>query len=213
MDKFMNKYRIPSARAQWWDYGRDGAYFITICTKNHNYFFGDVLNGIMELSESGKIANNHWLEIPEHFPFIQLDAHITMPNHIHGILIINQSANSNEIIDELPEMDMECGDNPGGGKATDAQIGRLSETSESSYLSKKSGGCNPQWHSGTIGVILNQYKRICTINARKINPDFAWQPRFHDHIIRNEQEFDRIAHYITSNPANWKKDKFRNSGK
>jgi REP element-mobilizing transposase RayT len=105
MDKFRDKYRIPSARAQWWDYGCDAAYFITICTKNRKYFFGDVINGIMELSESGMIANNHWLEIPEHFPFIKLGAHIIMPNHIHGILIIKQSANPN--------------------KSTDAQFGRL----------------------------------------------------------------------------------------
>jgi hypothetical protein len=88
-----------------------------------------------------------------------------------------------------------------------------SESSESSESCKKSGGKNPQWHSGTIGVIINQYKRICTIVARKTDPDFGWQPRFQDHIIRNEQEFDRIANYITNNPANWKKDKFKYPGK
>jgi hypothetical protein len=48
--------------------------FYTHCTKNRNYFFGDVINGIMELSELGMIANNNWLEIPEHFPFIKLGA-------------------------------------------------------------------------------------------------------------------------------------------
>lgn len=67
---------------------------------------------------------------------------------------------------------------------------------------------NPAWKPGTIGVIVNQYKRIVTIQARKILPDFAWQTRFHDHIIRNQGEYDRIATYIQNNPANWKSDKF-----
>ncbi len=196
MDKFRNNYRIPSARAQWWDYGRDAAYFITICTKDRKFYFGDVLRGLMELSESGMIANRYWLEIPEHFPFVRLGAFIVMPNHIHGILIIKQTANSDE--------------------STDAQSGRLSESSESSEFSetpKKPGGNNPQWHSGTIGVIINQYKRICTINARKANSDFGWQSRFHDHIIRNNMEFERIANYINNNPANWMKDKFKDPDK
>jgi len=55
---------------------------------------------------------------------------------------------------------------------------------------------------------INQYKRICTINARKIDAGFDWQPRFHDHIIRDAKSFERIQNYIATNPQNWKGDKF-----
>jgi len=67
----------------------------------------------------------------------------------------------------------------------------------------KSGGKNEQWKPGTLGVIINQYKRICTINARKTHPNFAWQPRFHDIIIRNDRAFKTISNYIINNPAKW----------
>ncbi|MCF8234900.1 MAG: hypothetical protein K9G67_07730 [Bacteroidales bacterium] len=64
-----------------------------------------------------------------------------------------------------------------------------------------------KWKPGTPGVIINQYKRICTINARKIILGFEWQPRYHDHIIRNDKSYQTIRDYIRNNPGNWKNDK------
>ena len=90
-NKFQNKYRISSIRLQSWDYSKNGAYFITICTKNRQHFFGKIENDIMQLSEIGKLAEQYWLEIPNHFPFIELGNFIVMPNHFHGLLIINNS--------------------------------------------------------------------------------------------------------------------------
>ena len=58
-----------------------------------------------------------------------------------------------------------------------------------------------------IGVIINQYKRACTIEIRKFNINFGWHPRFHDHIIRNEKSLNNIRQYIINNPLNWKSDK------
>lgn len=77
-----------SMRLKDYDYSTNGYYFITICTKNKIECFGKITNGKMELSEIGKIANQCWLEIPEHFPNTKLDEYIIMPNHLHGILII-----------------------------------------------------------------------------------------------------------------------------
>jgi putative transposase len=87
-EKFKNKYRIPSARLQNWDYGWNASYFLTICTQNRQCFFGDITNAEMELSEIGEIAHKYWNEIPAHFPFVKLDAFVVMPNHVHGIIII-----------------------------------------------------------------------------------------------------------------------------
>jgi putative transposase len=90
MDKFQNKYRIASSRATFWDYGSNAAYFETICTKNRLCWFGNVIDKRMQLSAIGHIANSCWYEIPNHFPFIELGAHIIMPNHVHDIVIINK---------------------------------------------------------------------------------------------------------------------------
>ena len=89
MAKFQNRYRIESARLQEYDYGRNGAYFITICTQNREYLFGDVVNDEMQLNELGQTTKKYWLEIPSYFPFIELGEFVVMPNHTHGILIIN----------------------------------------------------------------------------------------------------------------------------
>ncbi len=87
-EKFKNKYRIASTRLQTWDYGWNGAYFITICTQNRECFFGDIVDGNMRLSETGKIAHKFWIEIPDHFSFVKLGEFVVMPNHVHGIVII-----------------------------------------------------------------------------------------------------------------------------
>src|SRR5690554_6803788 len=90
MDRYKNKYRIPSARAQWWDYGWNGAYFITICTQNREHFFGEIKEGKMTLSRLGVIADMLWHEIPNHSKYAELGDFVVMPNHIHGILILNK---------------------------------------------------------------------------------------------------------------------------
>lgn len=90
-EKFQNKYRIPSARLQNWDYGANGAYFITICTKEMKHFFGEVADKKMNLNAVGELAEEYWIEILQHFPYIELGNFQIMPNHMHGILIIDKS--------------------------------------------------------------------------------------------------------------------------
>jgi hypothetical protein len=88
MEKFQNKYRIPSARLQTWDYRWEAAYFITICTHNRQHHFGKVNSGVMHLSPLGVIADIMWHETKHHSRCIQLGGFVVMPNHVHGILII-----------------------------------------------------------------------------------------------------------------------------
>lgn len=172
-DKFRNKYRISSTRLQNWDYGRNAAYFVTICTQGREHYFGDIVDGKMQLSPIGKLAEKYWMEIPQHFPFVQLNAFVVMPNHVHGIIVIDRNDDINRDAVQTPKL----------GVST--------------------------WKSGTLGVIINQYKRAVTINARKINPHFAWQSRYHDHIIRNDKSFERICNYILLNPENWDEDRYK----
>ncbi|MFQ5787427.1 MAG: transposase, partial [Thermodesulfobacteriota bacterium] len=88
MDFFNNKHRTDSIRLKEWDYSSSAYYFITICTKNRKPFLGRVVKENIELSEIGELCNSYWSEIPKHFRNATLDEYI-MPNHIHGILIID----------------------------------------------------------------------------------------------------------------------------
>ncbi len=87
---YRGKYRAASARLTKFDYGNNGYYFVTICVRNRECHFGSVNGGKMVLSEIGKIVDQYWREIPCHFPFVRLDVFIVMPNHVHGIIMIDK---------------------------------------------------------------------------------------------------------------------------
>ena len=197
--KYLNKYRSESARLQTWDYGWNGSYFITICTKNRIHFFGEIENGKMILNEIGKLAHQFWAEIPKHFPFVELGNFVIMPNHTHGVLIINKSVdeinNENDGMDAPAVGTMQC-IVPTGPIIPPKSIGQSRFQNQG---------------KNTISSIIGSFKSVTTKNARYINPHFGWQSRFHDHIIRNAGSFHRIQNYILNNPANWGKDKFHNN--
>ena len=85
-----------SIRLQGYDYSRAGLYFITICSQARKCLFGVIKDGKMILNEGGKIANDCWLKIPEHFPNAVLHEYIVMPNHIHGIIELTETDLTNE---------------------------------------------------------------------------------------------------------------------
>ena len=217
MDKFQNKYRIQSARLQNWDYGSNGAYFITICTQNRAHFFGDIVvnnssnttEKSMQLNEMGLLAEKYWMEIPKQFPYIELGNFVVMPNHTHGILIINHRSPIGLI---------------NGGDLTHANVEtrliaslppRAEIPPRTTYIPQMdiNGGFaetkNPMLNDN-ISRIIRWYKGRCSFEIRKIHADFNWQSRFHDHIIRNSQSFETIQNYIVNNQKNWEKDKFFN---
>ena len=203
MDKFQNKYRIPSARAQWWDYGWNGAYFITICTLNREHFFGEIKCGRdainrVSTSPAGENAHQYWLEIPDRFPFAELGDFIVMPNHVHGIIIIDKP--------DSVETQFIASNQRTQFIASDTEtrsIASLQEKQPGGFAGDK----NPMLNDN-ISKIIRWYKGRCSYEIRKINVDFKWQSRFHDHIIRNDKEYQRISDYIINNPDTWKDDKF-----
>ncbi len=102
MAKFKNKYRIEPARLKHFNYGSNAAYYVTICTKNRINYLGSIVtdtnnNPFLQSSTIGVIAEEYWQQIPQHFPFVILDAIIIMPNHLHGIIIINKTDTQNNI--------------------------------------------------------------------------------------------------------------------
>jgi len=207
MDKFQSKYRIPSARMQNWDYSWNAPYFITICTAHRVFYFGKIITGEMHLSDIGEMANKFFIEIPEHFPNIHLNAFVVMPNHIHGIIIIDKpyyNNNNVSIINHNPRQNNVVKTPNLGVSTTITADKSASPTINQQTMTRVEN----KWKSGTLGVIINQYKRICTINARKTDPDFGWHTRFHDHVIQDNESYIRIRNYIVDNPKNWNNDKF-----
>jgi REP element-mobilizing transposase RayT len=97
-DKFQNKYRIASNRAQWWNYSNNAAYFVTICTANKIHFLGEISDGKMQLSEIGKIVENEWLKTIDLRPDMNLTLgeYVIMPNHFHCIIIIGKNKYNTE---------------------------------------------------------------------------------------------------------------------
>ncbi len=143
----------------------------------------------MQLSKLGKIAHQCLIDIPEHFSHTELDAYVVMPNHIHAIIIIQ---------------------NPSVEKQQDKKSSDLPvETQHVASLQKKWVRKFGPMKSGSLSKIVQAYKAAVTHHAHVTGfPDFAWQERFYDHIIRDEKSLENIRTYIAGNPAKWLKDKY-----
>ena len=204
-EKYKNKYRVHSIRAQWWDYSNSGAYFITICTANRKPFFGNIVEQKIHLTPLGKIAAQLWNEIVNHAKNIKLREFVVMPNHIHCLVIIDSSVGD--------ESDRKMRD-----KNTSGTVSRNNEVNvETRHALSLQDQNQPQKQppgqsrfrnpgKNTISSIIAGYKSAVTRQCNKMGLDFAWQSRFHDHIIRNDEEYAQIVEYIVNNPLNWRAD-------
>lgn len=181
MTLYKNKYRSRSIRLPNRNYAANGYYFVTICTYKKYCYFGNIVNNKMQLSAIGEIVNEFWLEIPQHSRYTYLDEYIIMPNHIHGIIAIDNP------------------DNPCRDVAYYVSTPNNDLSQIMSELSPK---------SGSLSTIIRSYKSSVTRWCKQNNYDnFAWQPRFYEHIIRNDGSLDNIREYIINNPAKWSEDK------
>ena len=224
-ERFQHTYRVPSARAQWWDYGHNAAYFVTICTKNREHFFGKIVDGKMQLSSVGIIADVFWHEIKTHVDFVTLDSFVVMPNHIHGIVIIDKSMNNaivetGHALSHIAETDNIVKTEGVAETKDTVKIDGIIETGHALSLQPSTTPQPSEFlqsfgqkrfrnqGSGTLSAIIGSYKSAVTKHTHRLGYNFVWQTRFHDHIIRNNDEYRRIADYIIRNPESWKNDKF-----
>jgi REP element-mobilizing transposase RayT len=205
---FRNKYRIGSIRLKYHNYCGIGSYFITICTKNKIRYFGKIENRKMILSELGIIAEKFWREIPGHFPNIKLDEFIIMPDHMHGIIIINDKINFEQPVEPLHATVLR--------HATVPQNATVLQNATVPQQNAMIQPCPPNEHFslispkiGSLGSIIRSYKSVVSKYAHVIDPAFKWQKSYHDHIIRTNTELNRIRKYIRENPEKF----IRNSHK
>jgi putative transposase len=187
MGKYMNKYRQESFRAPWMDYASAGHYFVTINTKNRRRFFGDVKDGKMMLSEIGLIAVQEWQKTPDFRPDMNLSlgAFVVMPDHFHAVVSIGENVfNTND--DLFYKEDYS-----------------ISAKFVTPNLDSQYSGLAPQMNN--LSSIIRGFKSAVTTHSRKMDmQEFGWQKLYHDHIIRNQNEYNAITRYIQNNPKNWK---------
>jgi len=160
------------------DYSLEGAYFITICSHQRCNLFGEVNNGAMQLNPYGIIASEQWIRLQKRFRQSNFENYVIMPNHIHGIICIVRGVG-----EEFEKF------SPGNQPLRPYNI--------------------PYVTPGSLGAIVRAYKASVAFRINAIRGSAAppvWQRNYHDHIIRNEQEYEAIWNYIDTNPANWVDD-------
>lgn len=173
-----------SIRLPDYDYAMEGAYFITICTEDKECLFGDIHEGIMSPNAMGKIVQACWLDLPKHFPFVDLDAFALMPNHMHGIIVI---AERGEALAHRSEGSV-------GIRGANA-----------SPLHVTPHGTTPQ----SLSAIVQNLKSVSTRRINRVNRTpgrTIWQRNYYEHIIRSEKSLNAIRQYIEVNPTGWLQD-------
>lgn len=170
-------YNRQTPRAQWHHYN-DGDYFVTICTKNREHYFGKVVNDTVQLTKIGEflklqIENTEKIRNGD----VTIPIYVIMPNHVHLIIAVRTDAVRTDAV----RTDAVCPD--------------------------YEGGCKFGMQSKNLPSIIRGIKCSVTKYALQNNIPFGWQSRYNDHIIRNQTEMNNIAAYIENNPKMWYRDR------
>lgn len=200
--RFQDKYRISSTRLQNLDYAWNAIYYVTINTHGYEEFFGEIKKGKMILSSLGTIADVFWHEMKNHFSVVDLDAFVVMPNHVHGILAINDPANKWSNLQTGNALSLLQGNKITKGADDDATV----KTKHALSLhNDKTPGQNRFQNPGknSLSTIIGSYKSAVSKHAHRLGFRFDWQSRFHDRIIRNEEALLKARKYIENNIINW----------
>jgi REP element-mobilizing transposase RayT len=190
-----------SIRLKEYDYANANWYYVTICTQGKEHLFGKVINNKVVLNSFGKIVQEEWLRTKEIRKNVDLDYYIIMPNHIHGIIIIEYNAN------EL---------NINGGRDTmhrnNFNVGATRRVAQNNTPNNNIGASHrlaPTIQPNSLGSIIGQFKSICTKRIKSISDyphQSIWQRNYFEHIIRNDEDLYRIRKYIRQNPLKWQLD-------
>lgn len=175
--KNMEQYR-KSPRAQFIDYNF-GDYFITICTRNKRHYFGEIVNGDMQLSEIGLYLDTQLRRASDYCDCVKVPLYIIMPNHIHAIVQIS----SGEI---------------------DSTVDWIYNQRNPNPSLRPNSTCRR--HIPMLSKYITSLKGAVSKYARQKNILFGWQSRYYDHLIRGRRDAENISEYILNNIRNWSGD-------
>jgi REP element-mobilizing transposase RayT len=165
-----------SIRLKNYDYNQPGAYFITICVQNRECLFGDIQDGTVQLNTFGQIVNQLWCQLPAHFPDVEIDAAVIMPNHFHGIIVITRRG-----LVSKPSNSESLMNKPSAFYQLKTQLGKI--IAYFKYQTTK---------------LINQ--------ARDLQGCKIWQKNYYEHIIRNHESLEILRNYVLNNPRQWETD-------
>ncbi|MYC75248.1 transposase [Candidatus Poribacteria bacterium] len=174
--------RRRATRLRDYDYSQSGAYFVTICAQHRKCLFGTIIDGRMQLNKIGQIIVECWNHIPQHFPSVELCDYVIMPNHIHGIIVQNiVGARSPRPTKETQNHPHEIPQSNRRGEVPSPSLGKI--------------------------IAYFKYQSTKHINQSRNMPGTRiWQRNYHDHIIRDAPDLQRIRQYIQDNPMKWELD-------
>jgi len=176
------RHNRRSIRLKDYDYTKPGAYFVTICTMNLIHQFGEVIDGEISLSSAGEMVEATWHEIPPHYPHVEIDTFVIMPNHIHGIIILLEDDPVGAVPCDRPKAGQPQGVAP--TLSLPEVIHRFKSLTTERYID---------------GVKYSGWPPF---------PGHLWQRNYWEHIIRNHRVLDAVRRYIKQNPMRWDMDRY-----
>ncbi|MBP5742299.1 MAG: hypothetical protein J6W49_02520, partial [Paludibacteraceae bacterium] len=172
-DKYWGKFRIQSARAEWHDYD-GGLYFVTICTEGRAHYFGEISGGEMQFTEIGRYVEQCISKVSEHNPYAEILSWVTMPNHIHLMVKIEQTVETVHAPSNAKNIKL-----PQTVHAPSLQQNRW----KNEVVDEKMRAISSR--KNNLSYAVGSFKSAVTKFANEHEIPFTWQRRFHDHIIRD----------------------------
>lgn len=185
------KHHRRSIRLKGYDYSVAGAYFVTIVAWQREMLFGEIVNGGMKLNRYGYIVRDVWFDLKNHYRHVELGTFVIMPNHVHGILILVDDGRGGSSITG--------GTNPSDDLIAGAEPRPIDQTRP--YVKTKPRHGLPEIVRAFKSFSARRINRL-----RRTNGIPVWQRNYYEHIIRNDDDHDRIHRYIESNPSMWTDD-------
>lgn len=201
-----------SIRLPGYDYTEPGGYFVTVVVQHHRNLLGNVTTGCVTLTPVGEMVKSVWEELPQRYPGVDVDAFVVMPNHIHGIVLL---------LDEPGH--------PRGGAPTSGVRGEMGREPQvnmkkSTRSNSAQVGAGPRACPGTCSAnsplrlglpdVIHRFKSLTTARYRHGLQSHGWPPfhtrfwqrNYYEHIIRDDDDLDRVRQYIIENPLYWGED-------
>lgn len=183
-----DKHHRKSIRLKGYDYSQAGLYFITICCQNKVHLFGNVINKQMILNDAGKMIEKWFNELQNKFPDVKCHEMVVMPNHIHFIIENIGSVGA----------DLRVCPNDSNISKTEKRVSEILGEHAGSPLHRVL-----QWFKT---MSTNEYIRGVKNNNWIPFDGKLWQRNYWEHIIRNDQSYQKISDYIINNPSKWNDD-------
>jgi putative transposase len=228
-----NIHHRCSIRLKGYDYSKEGLYFITICVQDRACLFGEIVGvtlvvaqntdtqntdaPVMILNDAGKMVESEWLKLPERFKNIELHEYVVMPNHFHAILEIVGTVGATLVVAQnnvVAINDLVAQNN----NTVNHDMGQPQGIAPNEMVNQNGQpqGIAPTANAPTVGDMMDAFKSISTVEYIRGVKTLGWesfngklwQRNYYEHIIRDEQSYQRIAEYIINNPAKWADDKF-----